>query len=116
MPKEKIGRSVMALNKLYNPQPTVYLYHCLLTPKIYSNLLICQNDVNLNSGICQKPKVCLFSYNQKHATIARIESVLQTHLPVWFKSTSFYPSSKPWMPFYKDRNKDYSHDLNGYCF
>ena len=45
----------------YNTQPTVYFYHCLVAPDVYSNIFIRQKDVNLNQDIFLKPKIVMFS-------------------------------------------------------
>ena len=44
--------------RYYNLQPTVYFSN------VYSNLLICQNNVYLNPGICPKQKIELFGYSK----------------------------------------------------
>ena len=58
----------------FTPQPTVYLPHCLLRLKVYSNLLIAQNNVYLNPGIRPKQKIGLISYNTQPTVLNRIYS------------------------------------------
>ena len=51
---------------IYNPQLTIYFSPSLLSPNVYSNLLICKNDVYLNPKIFPKPKIGLLSYNPQY--------------------------------------------------
>ena len=50
----------------YNTQPTVYFYHCLVAPDVYSNNFIRQKDVNLNPKIFLKPKIVMVSPQPSH--------------------------------------------------
>ena len=43
--------------------PLFICSHCLLKPYVYSNTLICQNDIHPRPGLCPKSKIGLFSYN-----------------------------------------------------
>ena len=76
-----------------NPQLTVYFSHYLLTPDVWSNLLIYQNDVYLNTVIyLPKSKIGLLS----HLTHFR---TLFFYLPIYFPHTFTGANLSARLPF-----------------
>ena len=70
----------------YNSQPTlqssttVCLSPCLLQSNVCSNLLICQNEVYLNTRIHQKQKIRLFSCSKNSQLLCVLRVAFQAYL------------------------------------
>ena len=96
----------MLISKLYKYsipklQPSTYclltpnldlneLEWCLLSSNVYSNLLICQHDINLNIGIFPKPKKVMLGYNPQptlristHCFFIPLFTQLNLYLNLW---------------------------------